>query len=245
MIVRLRVIGVLAVCCLILCVAVTAKADRRKYVWTYSYQTMPAGKTELELYQTTKLAATNSNELRLEIEHGLTSGWDVSLYEIFTQTQEKEFKWDAWQVRSRVKLAPSGQFPFDPLLYLEYQRKIDLTKQNKLEAKLILSRDFDRVNLSINPLYEFFFAPGDPIHEIGLDAGLSYEPNFNFAFGGEFVWRREFVPADKGGVDETAAYVGPSISLAHKEVYATAGYLFGLTDDSDDSRVRFIIGIGL
>jgi hypothetical protein len=206
---------------------------------------MPAGKTEMEIYQTTRLSASNTDEIRVELEHGLTDDWDIALYEIFNQKEGKSFTWDAWQLRTRIKLAPSGQFPFDPLLYLEYQRKIDLTKQNKLEAKLILSRDFDRVNLSINPLYEFFFAPGDPVHEIGLDAGLSFEANYQFSFGAEWVWRREFVPADKGGVDETAAYVGPTLSFAHAEVFATIGYLTGLTDDSDDSRVRFIIGIGL
>ncbi len=242
---RLRVLSVLAITYLILFVATSARADRRKFVWTYSYQTMPAGKTELEIYQTTRLSTTNSNELRFEIEHGLTDNWDIALYEIFNQQEGKSFNWDAWQLRSRIKLAPSGQLPLDPLLYLEYQRKIDLTKQNKLEAKLILSRDFDRVNLSINPLYEFFFAPGDPVHEIGLDAGLSFEANYQFSFGAEWVWRREFVPVDEGGVDETAAYVGPTISFAHAEVFANIGYLTGLTDDSDDSRVRFIVGIGL
>lgn len=217
-------------------------ADRRKYVWTYQYATIAPGAAELELYQTTKIAETDSWEYRLEIEHGLTPRWDVSVYQIFTQKENEPFKWDAFQIRTRYRLAEQGRFSLDPLIYLEYNRKLDLKKQNKLEAKLILGKDLEKVNVAFNPVYEFFWAPGDPIHEIGLDVGLSYEPSFKYAIGIESTSRTKYI---KNSERVNSSYLGPTFSFASGPVYYTVGYAWGLTDGSDDARVRFIMGVNL
>lgn len=227
---------------LLLLAASSAEADRRKYTFTYQFATMPAGETEFEFYQTARLSQTTNWEFRFEVEHGLTDRWDFSVYQIFAQKEGGSLVWDAVQMRTRYKLAPAGVLPVDPLIYLEYNRKLDLKRQNKLEAKLILARDFDRLNIAVNPLYELFFAPGDPVHEIGLDAGLSFEVSYRLVFGVETIVRREFLKTER---DETAAYVGPSVSLAHGENYYNFGYVWGLTDDSDDARFRFLMGIGI
>lgn len=217
-------------------------ADRRKYAWTYAYGTIAPEATELEFYQTTRIDETDSWEYRIEIEHGLTPKLDLSVYQIFAQNEGDRFRWDAVQIRGRYRLAEPGEFFMDPLLYLEYNRKTDLSLQNKLEGKLILSRDIDRVNVAVNPVYEFFWAPGDPVHEVGLDAGVSYELSYKLSIALESTTRYEFV---KGAEDETSSYFGPTLSLAVGEVYYTVGYTWGLTDDSNDARVRFLMGIGL
>lgn len=217
-------------------------ADRRKYVWTYQYATIAPGMAELEFYQTTILDKTNSWEYRIEIEHGLTPRWDLSIYQIFTQKAGESFTWDAFQIRTRYRLAEPDRMFFNPLLYLEYRRKIDLTEQNKFEAKLILARDFDRVNLAINPVYEFFWAPGDPIHEIGLDVGLAYELNYRFSLGVESTSRVEFL---KNEDNKTSTYFGPTFSVATGSMFYTVGYAWGLTDDSSDAKVRFLMGVEL
>ncbi|HWR83829.1 MAG TPA: hypothetical protein VN285_11055 [Candidatus Deferrimicrobium sp.] len=226
----------------ILLLSSSVSADRRKYVWTYQFATMAPGTAELELYQTTKLSATDSWEYRIEIEHGLTPRWDLSIYQIFTQKENEAFKWDAFQIRTRYKLAEQGRFLMDPLLYVEYHRKIDLKKQNKLETKLILARDFAKANVAVNPVYEFFWAPGDPVHEIGVDVGLSYELSFKYVVGIESSSRYEFL---KGIEDEKASYLGPTVSYAAGPIWYSVGYAWGLTDESDDARVRFLMGIEL
>lgn len=223
-------------------IAGSANADRRKYVWTYGYATIAPEATELEFYQTTKVDQTDSWEYRIEIEHGLTDRWDFSIYQIFAQNEGGSFKWDAFQVRTRYKLAQPGEFFMDPILYLEYRRKIELSEQNKAEAKLILARDFDKVNVAVNPVYELFWAPGDPKHEIGLDLGLSYEINFKWSLGVESTTRVEYVKDEDA---ETGSYFGPTVSFATGKVFYTVGYAFGLTDDSNDARARFIMGIDL
>lgn len=227
---------------IIVLAAPSSFADRRKYVWTYGTAIMSPDESELEFYQTTRLDNTNSWEYRIELEHGISSRADFSVYQIFTQADGGSFKWDAFQLRTRYRLAAPGTVPFDPVLYLEYNRKLDLAKQNKLEGKLLLAKDFDKVNLAINPVYEFFWAPGDPIHEVGLDIGLSYEVSYKFTIALESTSRYEML---KDLEDESSSYFGPTISFATGSVYYTAGYAWGLTDDSNDARVRFILGAHL
>jgi hypothetical protein len=231
----------LIILAVLLCVP-QANADRRKYAWTYQFATIEPNATELEFYQTTKLSTTDKWEYRLEVEHGLTPRSDIAVYQIFSQAEGGPFKWDAFQIRGRYKLAEAGQLWVDPLIYLEYNRKTDLTKQNKLEAKLILSKRIGSWDVSANPMFEFFWAPGEPIHEPGLDLGVSYELNYRFTMGLESVSRWKY---QDGADDKHSSYFGPTISLASGSVFYTVGYLAGLTDDSDDTRVRFLMGVRL
>ena len=223
--------------------AASAQADRREFVWTYQTLMQVPDAYELELYQTTRVDETNSWEYRIEIEHGLSPRWDISVYQIFTQAEGESFTWDAVQFRTRYRLSEPGTVPFDPILYLEYNRKIDFDRQNKLEAKVLFGEDTERWSVAVNPVYEFFWAPGDPVHEIGLEAGVSYElkPN-RFGIGLESTTRHEFVSDAK---DETGSYFGPTMSFASGGIYYTLGYAWGLTDTSNDARVRFLMGIAL
>lgn len=215
-------------------------ADRRSYVWTYQYLTMPKGETEMELYQTTKLNVKDEWEFRLEIEHGLTNNWDFSIYQIFKQQEGKAFLWDAVQARTRYRLGEEGLWLVDPLLYLEYNRKIDLKAPNKLEAKLILAKTASQFNLALNPVYNYYFAPGSK-HELGLDAGTSWEFHPAVSVGAESTTRTKF----EDGESETSSYLGPTISLASGKWWYSIGVALGITDRSDDARVRFLMGVGL
>jgi hypothetical protein len=225
-----------------LLIASSANADRRKYVWTYGTGMMSPDESELEFYQTTRIDAANSWEYRIELEHGVSPRLDLSVYQIFTQADGGSFKWDAFQIRTRYRLAQPGKSPFDPVLYLEYNRKLDLKRQNKLEGKLLLARDFEKVNIAVNPVYEFFWAPGDPVHEPGLDIGISYELSYKLTIGLESTSRYEIL---KNEENETSSYFGPTFSFATGSVYYAVGYAWGLTNDSNDARVRFILGAHL
>jgi hypothetical protein len=219
----------------------SAHADRRKYAFTYLPVTIAAEATELEFYQTYTHADPYSFEYRIELEQGLSNRADFSLYQIFKQMEDDKLSWDAFQVRTRIRLQQPSASSWNPILYLEYNRKLDFSKQNKLEAKLLVGRDFNNTNFSANAVYEFFWAPGDPVHEIGLDLGLSQEWNFKYSLGIESATRIEFVDDET----ETVAYVGPVMSFASGEVWYTLGAGFGITDESADARVRLLVGVGL
>ncbi|NOX88578.1 MAG: hypothetical protein GXO77_06100 [Calditrichaeota bacterium] len=215
-------------------------ADRRHFVWTYQYMTLPAGATELEFYQTTKISGKDSWEYRIEVEQGLTDRWDFSVYQIFSQNEDEPFRWDAVKFRTRYRFGETGKYILDPLLYLEYDRKLDFSDPNKLEAKLILGKQIDAVNLALNPVYEYHFAPGKS-HELGFDMGVSYEFSPKFIAGVETTSRMEFEDEET----EIGSYVGPTVSFATGNWWYTIGAAFGVTKHSDNVRVRFLMGIGL
>lgn len=215
-------------------------ADRRSYVWTYQYMTLPKGHTEIEFYQTTKISTLDKWEYRIEVENGITDYFDFSVYQIFEQLEGEDFKWNAVQFRTRYRFGEVGQYFMDPLLYFEYNRKLDLTAPNKLEAKFILAKTVNKFNIAINPVYEYFFAPGTE-HEIGLDIGVSYEFSPRFILGLESTTRMEFEDDET----EIGNYLGPTVSVASGNWWYTIGAAIGITEDSDDARVRFLMGIQL
>jgi hypothetical protein len=223
---------------LFVCAAQPLSADQRNYVWTYQYMTMLKGQSELEFYQTTKLRETDNWEYRIELESGLTERWDFSIYQIFSQDEGDAFKWNAVQLRTRYRLGEQGQYFMDPLLYLEYNRKVDLDKPHKLEGKLILAKTVERFNLAVNPVYEVFFSPGTE-HEAGLDVGMSWEFSRRFSLGVESTSRWEF----DNGDTEASSYLGPTISLSAGKVWYALGAAWGITDESDNTRVRFLMGV--
>ncbi|MDP2943604.1 MAG: hypothetical protein Q8O36_08900, partial [Candidatus Omnitrophota bacterium] len=93
---------------LILMFSVTSNsyADRRSYVWTYEYKTMPKGMAEVEYYLTAELpdidkSKVNTWKHQLELEYGITDHWDVSMYQQFkqsnTETSDK-FEYDGFKL---------------------------------------------------------------------------------------------------------------------------------------------------
>jgi len=89
-----------------------ANADRRGYVWTYEYMTMPKGQAELEYYLTHnvtdfhKYSGKNTWEHQAELEYGLTDHWDIAIYQRWLQTNtsaQDEFEYAGTKLRTRYR----------------------------------------------------------------------------------------------------------------------------------------------
>ena len=236
----------LAIVCLI--AVPSSHADRRKYVWTYQTTTIAPEATELEFYQTTKINENENDnwEYRIEVEQGISSKFDIGIYQIFSQEASESLKWNAFQLRGRYRFGLPGEVAFNPVLYLEYRRKIETTAgQNKIETKILLGKDVGKTNFSINPVFEYLWASGfDSYKEVGVDVGLSYAPSYKFAFGVESTTRQVYY-TEIGKENKSESSFGPTISYATGENYYTVGIAFGLNDHADDTMVRFLMGIGL
>lgn len=220
-----------------------AYADRRSYVWTYEYHTMPKGMAELEHYLTLKLPDVDKQDIhsweqRVEVEFGITDRWDISIYQIFEQQGGGSLKYSAFQLRTRYRLFEAGALLFDPLLYFEYKRSANLKAPNKLEGKIILARDLGALNLAFNLIQAFEFG--------GTESDFESE----YAFGSGY----EIVPAFKLGLelfgnfkssDEASHYLGPTVSFASGKLWYTVGAGMGLTNSSNDFRIRALLGIRL
>ncbi len=216
-----------------------ARADRRSYVWTYEYLTVPQGETEAEYYYTMENADLelfrDTTKFRhwIELEHGLTDHWDFSIYQTFVQNPGEPLKYEGLKLRTRYRFSERGVLPLDPLLYLEYIRIFEEI-EDKIEGKLILAKDIWKVNLSLNLVAEFEKKGGDEWEDKEkLVAGINFEPTPAVKIGAEYE------------VAEKKAYLGPTVSFASGENWLTIGTRWGLTDNSRDFDLRMLIGIGL
>ncbi len=219
----------------------SASADRRSYVWTYEYQTMPRGESELEYYLTTKVPDLNRTkdkntwEHQVEYEYGLTDRWDISVYQRWQQTNtqsDDKFEYTGTKVRTRYRFGEKGMYPLDTLLYLEYIRPDGSDAPEILEGKIILAKDFGRYNVAYNQILKAGIN-NEGGNENEYACGLSYEFSPSWKVGLEST----------GNFTEDKFYIGPTVSWASEKFWVGAGVLRGLNDRSDDLRFRLIVGI--
>lgn len=218
-----------------------AYADRRSYVWTYEYMTMPKGMWELETYVTTEvpnMGKSNVNTIKpqLELEYGITDSWDVSMYQLWefkNKRNENDSEYKGFKLRTRYKIGEKGEFLIDPLLYFEYIRDDDFSKPNVGEVKLVLAKDVGDFNLSYNQIVKRNLErEGKTGHEYA--AGVSYALTPFLRVGIE----------SKGDYLKEKSALGPTVSYAFKQVktYIALGVVFGLNERTDDMQARVITG---
>jgi hypothetical protein len=216
-------------------------ADRRSYVWTYEYQTMPKGAMEIEYYLTHKVSDWNKYDDKntwdhqVEFEYGLTDHWDVAMYQTWRQTNtedEDSFDYTGTKLRTRYRIGEKGQLPLDVVLYAEYIFGDGPKEYDKFEGKLILAKDLGKWNIAYNQIYEKKTKNGNDT-EHGYATGLSYEFSP--------VWKMGIESA--GNYTEDKYYLGPTASWASEKFWVNLGALRGLNDASNDLQFRLIVGI--
>jgi hypothetical protein len=217
-------------------------ADRRSYVWTYEYQTMPKGRLEAEYYLTEEQpdmqkAKPNIWKQQVELEYGVTDHLDVSMYQMFKQSNtvsSDKFEYDGFKIRGRYRVLEKNRLPLDVLFYLEYIRPGDFKKPNVLEEKVILAKDIGNFNISYNQIFEQELESGGKA-EYGYTAGASYAITPALRLGVE----------TKGNYTEREYSIGPTVAYVFKPIkaYIALGAAFGLNDRTDDLQTRLIVGV--
>lgn len=215
-------------------------ADNRSYVWTYEYQTLPKGKSEIEFYETMKVADTNDTDLKtfehwLEYEYGVTDNFDFAIYQMWkTQDKRAEFdtKYDGTKLRVRYRFGRKGQYLVDPLAYLEYKRSAKSHDPHKLELKLILAKDIGNFNFAYNQILNQALE-SDGITESEYALGISYALNYHWRLGLE----------SKGSFLKDQYYWGPTVSFRSAKFWVALGAALGMHKRADDLQTRLIVGI--
>lgn len=217
------------------------KADKRSYVWTYEYQTMEAGEVELEHYLTFSTPSSESfndittTEHNVEIEVGMTDRFDFSIYQVFKQSPDSPLSYNGYKLRFRYRLGKKGDYLMDPLLYFEYKGNPDFSKHG-YEGKLILAKDFGKINISINPVLEYEYENSK------WESDLKYNAGINYKFGGLLNIGLEARGSDNGH------YIGPVISHGTGKAWFALGSAIAITDinnDKPETMIRMILGINL
>ena len=214
------------------------QADGRRYVWTYEYQTLHRGEAELESYTEFSHLDTDSGRqattiLQYEYEIGMNDRFDVGIYQKFKQAHDSPIVYDGFKLRMRFRLGEKGRWPLDPLIYLEYKDNAAFD-HSVLETKLILARNFEKLNISLNPVLEFEFDHDETEVEFEYTVGLSYRVHPILSLGLE----------TKGNAEQF--YWGPTLSHGKQDLWFAIGLLLpGSEEASADRLMRFIIGVGL
>lgn len=235
---RVKTMLVLPVLLVALVVPQKSYADRRSYVWTYEYPTMPKGWTELEYYLTEEQqnldkAKPNIWKHWIEAEYALTDHWDVAMYQMFKQSNTvtgDDFEYDGLKIRTRYRILEKDVLPVDVQLYLEYIMDDGLS-HNALEGKLVLAKDIGDLNIAYNQIVEQGLNSGGGT-ENKYASGISYKAFRGLRIGVE----------SKGNFTESEYWVGPTAVWWNARFYVTVGTAWGLNDKSDDLQVRMITG---
>ena len=224
---------------IIFCITSFCIADQRHFVWTYEYKTVKSGEVEFEHYYTTSypnsadITEGTVTEHQLELEIGMNDRYDFAVYHQFEQ--KEAFTYKGFKLRGRYRFGETNQYLVDPLLYLEYHGKPDFS-EHKIETKLILAKETDKIIASFNPVLEVEYEDEDREMETEYAAGITYKFNKLFNAGFEL----------KGGTN--GHYWGPVISHGLHDIWFSLGSAFALgtiKENKPEMEIRMIIGVGI
>lgn len=225
-----------------------AFAHERHYVWSQEYQTIPQGEFEFEGHSTLKVpngGESNSHtwEYQGELEYGLTDHLTIAHYERW-ETQNKasveddSTKYKGFKFEAKYRIGEKDKYWVDPLLYLEmaYDPRED-DHPLSLEPKLVLSKDWGKLNLTYNQILESELGDGGRTEQ-AFSAGMNVELPYGFYPGVEFTgqyWNP--------GSHRNELALGPTLAYSNTYFWVTAGVRFGVNHESNDVDARIIFGV--
>ena len=130
----------------------SGEASLRDYLVNYGYWTTPQGAFEVEVYTDydRDQSAFKQLQMKVEVEYGITDNLMTSLYGVFKQTPGQAVMYDSSKIEIRYRLVEYDEWLVDPALYLEYVQPADASKNPKVEAKVLLSKDVGDWNFVTN-----------------------------------------------------------------------------------------------
>lgn len=247
-----------ALCCAVVGFSVFqphhVQADRRAYATTYEAVTAPKGELDIEIWSTYAEAgevdggpASRGARETLELEYGLTDRWDAALYNMFDIVSGGgENGYAGFKLETRYRPTDRGEWLVDPVLYLEYQQLFIGDAKQKIEGKLIVAKDFGKVNTAVN-----LAAEEERLQDNTWKAEVEYAAGVSYAFSPAWVLGAEaFGKTEKDMNDiENRTWIGPTLSWAAggrgvlHGVWVTLGGGAGLTETADKYYARAIIGL--
>jgi hypothetical protein len=250
--------SLLFVLALLLAAPRLAHADRRAYGTTYEAVTANEGELDVELWTTYAHLgevdggpASRGVRQMIELEYGLTSRWDVALYnmvDLIVDPGDTDSGYAGFKVESRFRPSFRGEWFVDPVFYVELQQLFRGDADQKLELKLILAKDFGPINTALNIAVEGERLGGshDLVPELEYAFGVSYEVAPALKVGAEIFGKSEKPPGESV---ETRVWAGPAVSVATGSHGALSGLWVtlaggaGLTADSDQVYGRLVVGL--
>jgi hypothetical protein len=236
----------------------TSRANPRSLPFTYTTDTLPAGKVEMEHYVDVVplraiSPATGDTEWYLpsafqtEIEIGLTDRLELGLYMTFVPDPGEQYANTAQfpgvgtglKQRLRYVFADPGAWPIDVGVYGEL---VENEREIELEGKILLQKRLDRLRIAANVSaeYEWYFSDQREI-VLNPSLGASYEITPSFHLGIDSWLRGEYPrnpkpPARTFGLGPQA-YVGPAMMINFGPLWWSVGAYVRVTELSHELQV--------
>jgi len=176
------------------------------------------------------------------VGYGVTDRWHTEFYvEIEKGATESDFEFTALEWENRYQLTEQGQYWIDVGLYFEYEVSFEDDKADKIEGKLLLEKEMGNFTHIANIIFEKQVG-GDSEKETegGLAWGSRYRLRKYFEPGIEF--HSEFGELNKSkSFDEQEHLVGPVFYGKVGNIKYDIGYLFGISDDAPDGKLKWIL----
>jgi hypothetical protein len=230
---------------------VRSHATPRPLPFTYTYDTLGKGESEVEQYvDLTPVKAIDSDgqpvwytatQFQTEFEHGITDRLELGLYAAFmpgppealaytdtaTLTEGTGFK-----ERLRLRIAEEGELPIDLALYGEL---VEYMTEFEIEAKVILQKRFGNLRVAANAWVEREFYYGVNQQDWVLDptVGATYQVTPSFHAGIEYWMRVEFpdpAPAVRPFSIGPNQFVGPALMFAFGNLWWSTGIYARVND---------------
>ena len=220
-----------------MCLA-AAKADERRFTYTYEPEVLPQGGMEFEQWITLRTQRTkegdvkqdnfNRWELREELEYGVTDNYSVSLYlntasESFRDFNQNppadvsNFKFEGISIENRYMLLNPANHAVGLTFYLEPRFAGD---EAEIEEKVILGQRYGDWKWAFNVVHATEWA--DNLHsiegELELDFGVARDLGKHWSLGLEVRDHNEL--PDYRSWENTAVFVGPVLSYRQEKWWA-------------------------
>lgn len=181
---------------------------------------------------------------QFEIEAGITDRWSSALYGDFRKYPNQNFTYQGLKWENIYQLFDKNAYWLDAGAYVEYILASDASKKNDaIEVKVLLEKELESITHTANLLFK---------RELGGSANnttkvgyawrsrLRLENHYKIAIEAYGSW------GDIGAIQSLAQQshqIGPVIfgKFGHGMEYQL-GYLFGLTQGSDDGAIKLVLG---
>lgn len=236
----------------LLALPATAAAEVRVFTETYAYATQPEATTSVQLWHTARRITWDRDypeefEQRIELKHGVTEHWDVTISTVLMQSGRNGLVVDRVVFGPRYRFADRAEWPVDLMLALEAGKVADRSIF-PVELRVIAARDIDRLTLAVNGIGSMRVGIDvvDNVEvDLGWSAGASYQVHDKLRLGAE-TWGETDDDGPRPPSDDLRVLVGPVVHFAPApRFWATGTAGFGLTDAADVFAVRVLIGIEL
>lgn len=223
----------------LLAAAVSVQASERKFAYTTEPETMPAGSTEFEQWVTWRAHRSddvgqhnyNRFDLREELEYGVTDNYTIAFYlntkaenyqDPATKVTSSEFSFEGFTLEHKYLVLNPAQNPVGFTLYLETQYS---GEEAEVEQKLIFGQRHGDWKWAINLIHatEWNLNDHETESEVAVTAGLTRDLNENWSLGLE-ARNHNNIPEYEDW-ENTACFIGPSVTYAREDWYATLSIL--------------------